>query len=251
MRLWNESGWSVCASEQVAASLECGRIPRFWMRPRSTLVSYYSSPAFSSHLPPPTFELKLVKRFGFGTPLPLKRDEMESDVLEERGYLGGGWNSPTKSTRDKVSAQILPSTAYLLRLKSPPVREMIDAGVPVALGSDFNPNCPVLSLPACMNMAPRAPERGGGPTPQAEPPSLRALPPAGGGGRAVRERDGPGALLRAGPGGPPVSGSGPGGGASEPFSAGHGSAEAGGAGQIGRAHVGTPGTGGRRMPSSA
>merc|ERR1719460_772499 len=53
----------------------------------------------------------------------------------------------------KVSAQILPSTAYLLRLKSPPVRAMIDAGVPVALGSDFNPNCPVLSMPTCMNLA--------------------------------------------------------------------------------------------------
>ena len=37
-------------------------------------------------------------------------------------------------------AVILPTTAYILRLKPPPVRKMIEAGVPVALGTDFNPN---------------------------------------------------------------------------------------------------------------
>lgn len=39
-----------------------------------------------------------------------------------------------------TAAVLLPTTAYMLRLKSPPAREMIVAGVPVALGSDFNPN---------------------------------------------------------------------------------------------------------------
>ncbi len=43
-------------------------------------------------------------------------------------------------------AVILPTTAYLLRLKPPPVRQMIDQGVPVALGSDFNPNAHCLSM---------------------------------------------------------------------------------------------------------
>ena len=33
---------------------------------------------------------------------------------------------------------VLPTTAYILHLSPPPVRKMIDANVPVALGSDFN-----------------------------------------------------------------------------------------------------------------
>ena len=37
-------------------------------------------------------------------------------------------------------AVVLPSTAYILRLQPPPVRRMIESGVAVALGSDFNPN---------------------------------------------------------------------------------------------------------------
>jgi imidazolonepropionase len=37
-------------------------------------------------------------------------------------------------------AVILPTTAYIMHLKPPPVRKLIDAGVPVALGTDFNPN---------------------------------------------------------------------------------------------------------------
>ena len=43
-------------------------------------------------------------------------------------------------------AVILPTTAYILRLKPPPVRKMIESGVPVALGSDFNPNAFCLSM---------------------------------------------------------------------------------------------------------
>ena len=43
-------------------------------------------------------------------------------------------------------AVILPTTAYLLRLRPPPVRDLIDQGVPVALGSDFNPNAYCLSM---------------------------------------------------------------------------------------------------------
>jgi imidazolonepropionase len=37
-------------------------------------------------------------------------------------------------------AVILPHTGYILRIKLPPVRQMIDEGVPVALGTDANPN---------------------------------------------------------------------------------------------------------------
>lgn len=43
-------------------------------------------------------------------------------------------------------AVILPTTAYILRLASPPVRKMIDGGVIVALGTDFNPNAYCLSM---------------------------------------------------------------------------------------------------------
>lgn len=47
---------------------------------------------------------------------------------------------------NKLVAVILPTTAYLLRLKAPPVRSMIDRSVPIALGSDFNPNAYCLSM---------------------------------------------------------------------------------------------------------
>lgn len=41
---------------------------------------------------------------------------------------------------------ILPTTAYILRLPSPPVRKLIEAEVPIALGSDFNPNAFCLAM---------------------------------------------------------------------------------------------------------
>jgi imidazolonepropionase len=44
-------------------------------------------------------------------------------------------------------AVLLPTTAYLLRITPPPARSLIDGCVPVALGSDFNPNAHCLSMP--------------------------------------------------------------------------------------------------------
>uniref|UniRef100_A0A0M3KG65 imidazolonepropionase n=1 Tax=Anisakis simplex TaxID=6269 RepID=A0A0M3KG65_ANISI len=44
-------------------------------------------------------------------------------------------------------AVLLPTTAYMLRLFPPPARKMIDSGVIVALGSDFNPNAYCYSMP--------------------------------------------------------------------------------------------------------
>ena len=41
---------------------------------------------------------------------------------------------------------VLPTTAYILRLKPPPVRRMIEGGMAVALGSDFNPNAYCMSM---------------------------------------------------------------------------------------------------------
>ena len=63
---------------------------------------------------------------------------------------------------------ILPTTAYILRLRPPPVREMIRRaivffvdflhfflfrhGMIVALGSDFNPNAYCLAMPVVMHL---------------------------------------------------------------------------------------------------
>lgn len=50
-------------------------------------------------------------------------------------------------------AVLLPTTAYILRLEHPPARKLIEGGVPVALGSDFNPNAHCMSMPLVMHMA--------------------------------------------------------------------------------------------------
>ncbi|ORZ38858.1 hypothetical protein BCR44DRAFT_1427932 [Catenaria anguillulae PL171] len=52
-----------------------------------------------------------------------------------------------------IFATLLPTTAYVLRIAPPPARKLIDAGVPVALGSDFNPNAHCMSMPHVMNLA--------------------------------------------------------------------------------------------------
>ena len=41
---------------------------------------------------------------------------------------------------------VLPTTAYILRLTPPPVRKMIERGMAIALGSDFNPNAYCMSM---------------------------------------------------------------------------------------------------------
>jgi len=43
-------------------------------------------------------------------------------------------------------AVILPTTAFVMRLKPPPVRKLIEQGVAVALGTDFNPNAHCYSM---------------------------------------------------------------------------------------------------------
>lgn len=48
----------------------------------------------------------------------------------------------------------LPATSFYLGATFAPARDMIEAGVPVAVGSDFNPgSCPSLNLQFCMNLA--------------------------------------------------------------------------------------------------
>jgi imidazolonepropionase len=43
-------------------------------------------------------------------------------------------------------AILLPTTAYVMNLRPPPARQMIEAAVAVALGSDFNPNAHCLAM---------------------------------------------------------------------------------------------------------
>lgn len=80
-------------------------------------------------------------------------------MLYVRIQMGAGLKAEAISHLEEISAQgmefmagqgsiavILPTTAYLLRLNPPPVRQLIDKGVAVALGSDFNPNAYCLSM---------------------------------------------------------------------------------------------------------
>lgn len=55
----------------------------------------------------------------------------------------------------KVVAVLLPGTSYFLRLeKDAPARKLIEAGVAVAIGTDFNPGtCYTQSMPAILNLA--------------------------------------------------------------------------------------------------
>ncbi len=51
-------------------------------------------------------------------------------------------------------AVLLPGTAFVLEEPYPPARRLIEAGVPVALGTDFNPgSCPLGSLPFALSLA--------------------------------------------------------------------------------------------------
>jgi len=52
-----------------------------------------------------------------------------------------------------TAAVLLPTTAFVLRITPPPARKLIESGVPVALGSDFNPNAHSFSMPYVMNLA--------------------------------------------------------------------------------------------------
>ena len=53
----------------------------------------------------------------------------------------------------RTVACLLPATSFYLGATFAPAREMIEAGVPVAFGSDFNPgSCPCSNLPLAMNI---------------------------------------------------------------------------------------------------
>ncbi len=78
----------------------------------------------------------------------LSVDHLESMGQEEIEVLRGSSTMPT----------LLPGAAFFLRTTYPPARQMIEAGLPVSLATDFNPgSAPSGSMPfmlslACVNM---------------------------------------------------------------------------------------------------
>jgi len=82
------------------------------------------------------------------------------------GELAGELRAQTVSHLEEVSTEgvaamaacgsiavVLPTTAYILRLKTDHIRKLLDGDVPVALGTDFNPNAHCLSMPMTMHLA--------------------------------------------------------------------------------------------------
>ncbi|XP_052010300.1 probable imidazolonepropionase [Xyrauchen texanus] len=90
-------------------------------------------------------------------------DELYPSLLQQLGAeLGALAISHLEEVTDEgiaamatatTSAILLPTTAYILRLCPPRARDMLDAGVIVALGSDFNPNAYCCSMPMVMHLA--------------------------------------------------------------------------------------------------
>jgi len=83
----------------------------------------------------------------------------------QSGQLGGELKATAISHLERVDdegiaamaikptvAVLLPTTAYILRLEPPPARKLISGRVPVALGSDYNPNAHCMSMPHVMNL---------------------------------------------------------------------------------------------------
>lgn len=83
----------------------------------------------------------------------VKHNALSVDHLE---FTGDAEIAILKNT--ETMPTLLPSTAFFLRLHYAPARKMIDAGLPVALASDFNPgsspsgNMPFVISLACIHM---------------------------------------------------------------------------------------------------
>lgn len=74
----------------------------------------------------------------------LSVDHLERTGDEEIEVLKGSGTMPT----------ILPGSAFFLGLPDPPARKMIDAGLPVAIASDFNPgSCPSGNMKLAVSIA--------------------------------------------------------------------------------------------------
>ncbi len=105
--------------------------------------------------------LEAAKELGFG--LKIHTDEIvelggsklagELQVTSAEHLIAIGETGLTSLKEGGVIAMVLPGTSFYLDKNFAPVRNMIDLGIPVAMGSDFNPgSCPSLNLQLIMNL---------------------------------------------------------------------------------------------------
>ncbi|PIO70337.1 putative imidazolonepropionase [Teladorsagia circumcincta] len=91
--------------------------------------------------------LEISATFCGGHAVPKARAMSHLEEISDEGIRG--------MAKSGTVAVVLPSTAFILRLTPPPVRKMIENGVIVALGSDFNPNAYCLAMPMIMHLGER------------------------------------------------------------------------------------------------
>jgi imidazolonepropionase len=105
--------------------------------------------------------LEAAKNLGFG--LKIHTDEIvelggselagEMQVDSAEHLIAIGDTGLTALAEGGVIAMVLPATSFYLDKNFAPVRKMIAMGIPVAMGSDFNPgSCPSLNLQFVMNL---------------------------------------------------------------------------------------------------
>ena len=105
--------------------------------------------------------LEAAKNLGFG--LKIHTDEIvelggselagEMKVDSAEHLIAIGEAGLTALAEGGVIAMVLPATSFYLDKNFAPVRKMIAMGIPVAMGSDFNPgSCPSLNLQFVMNL---------------------------------------------------------------------------------------------------
>jgi imidazolonepropionase len=105
--------------------------------------------------------LKAAKELGFG--LKIHTDEIvelggskmagDLQVTSAEHLIATGQTGLASLAEGGVIAMVLPGTSFYLDKNFAPVRNMIDLGIPVAMGSDFNPgSCPSLNLQFIMNL---------------------------------------------------------------------------------------------------
>lgn len=105
--------------------------------------------------------LETAKSLGFG--LKIHTDEIvelggsklagEMQVTSAEHLIAIGETGLASLAKGGVIAMVLPGTSFYLDKNFAPVRNMIELGIPVAMGSDFNPgSCPSLNLQFIMNL---------------------------------------------------------------------------------------------------
>lgn len=105
--------------------------------------------------------LTTAKELGFG--LKIHTDEIvelggsqlagELQTTSAEHLIAIGEKGIAALAEGGVIAMVLPGTSFYLDKNFAPVRKMIEMGIPVAMGSDFNPgSCPSLNLQLVMNL---------------------------------------------------------------------------------------------------